>query len=326
MRKSAFAGIAALVIGLALIGCDTGGNDKYTATYNTGRGEGTAPTSQTVDEGTTIYLPNQGNMTPPSGETFDGWKDGGGMPYTAGESYTMDANVKFTAQWKTGGGLGGSFKLEGDVYESNQGILGITYTKTAKTGTITASPGNATAKLSNSHFSMTIGEPPDSVLENFSSAILIAGFDDLLGEAGGPKIVLNPDSGVKAAVLTLTLDDGATIQKTETELSLLSLSPSMRIKTVVYMYVDNDINVTMNDWTYTIPTGGAEPAEETGITIIVKKSTLELTKGWNPVCLEIKTPFSLTEPTGNTTITVSGSVGDPDLKWVIGDNPLPIID
>jgi hypothetical protein len=116
------AGMAALALGMALIGCDNGTTKRqYTATYAVGRGSGEAPAKQTVDEGTAIYLPNQGSMTAPMGETFDGWKDGGGTAYTAGESYTVDANVTFTAQWKTGGDGGDIFAgtWEGITYETN---------------------------------------------------------------------------------------------------------------------------------------------------------------------------------------------------------------
>jgi hypothetical protein len=69
----------ALVVGTALIGC-TPLTDatQYTVTYAVGLGGGTAPATQTVDEGTAITLPGQGDMTAPAGELFDGWKDDGG--------------------------------------------------------------------------------------------------------------------------------------------------------------------------------------------------------------------------------------------------------
>ncbi|GHV81101.1 hypothetical protein AGMMS49944_28920 [Spirochaetia bacterium] len=83
-----------------------GGGTQYTITYSTGSGTGAAPASQTVTAGTAITLPGQGSMTAPSGQTFDGWQDDGGTPYSAGASYTVNANVTFTAQWTTGGGGG----------------------------------------------------------------------------------------------------------------------------------------------------------------------------------------------------------------------------
>jgi hypothetical protein len=97
--------LAALALGMALVGCDNGTTkSQYTATYTVGRGSGSAPASQTVGEGAAITLPGQGSMTAPSGELFDGWKDGGGTAYAAGVGYTVTANVTFTAQWKTDDG------------------------------------------------------------------------------------------------------------------------------------------------------------------------------------------------------------------------------
>ncbi|GHU73538.1 hypothetical protein FACS189450_13500 [Spirochaetia bacterium] len=99
--------LGAIALALSLIvltGCPPAGGTQYTVTYSAGNGSGSAPASQTVDAGTAINLPAQGNMMAPSGQIFDGWRDGGGTAYTAGESYTVDANVKFTAQWTTGGG------------------------------------------------------------------------------------------------------------------------------------------------------------------------------------------------------------------------------
>ncbi|GHT22873.1 hypothetical protein AGMMS4957_13650 [Bacteroidia bacterium] len=90
-----------LTLGMVSVGCnDTTEPPQCTVSFTPGRGDG-SPVNQTVDVGTLINLPNQGNMTAPVGETFDGWKDGGGTPYQVGDSYTVTANVLFTAQWKT---------------------------------------------------------------------------------------------------------------------------------------------------------------------------------------------------------------------------------
>ncbi|GHT97869.1 hypothetical protein FACS1894142_3360 [Spirochaetia bacterium] len=97
------AALAAMLV-FGIISCkDPTGTTTYTVTYTVGRGSGDVPAKQTVDEGTAITLPNQGSMTAPSDETFDGWKDGGSTAYAAGASYTVNANVTFTAQWKTSG-------------------------------------------------------------------------------------------------------------------------------------------------------------------------------------------------------------------------------
>jgi hypothetical protein len=80
------------------------GGQTYTVTYNRGTGGGTAPVSQTVNAGESISLPGQGSMTPPGGSgTFTGWSSGG-IIYSTGQSYMVNGNVTFTAQWSGGGG------------------------------------------------------------------------------------------------------------------------------------------------------------------------------------------------------------------------------
>jgi hypothetical protein len=71
----------------------------YTVTYSAGGGEGTAPDAQSgAVSGVTIMLPDQGGMTAPAGKIFAGWS-ANGQAYAAGASYTVTANVTFTAQW-----------------------------------------------------------------------------------------------------------------------------------------------------------------------------------------------------------------------------------
>jgi hypothetical protein len=73
----------------------------YTVSFSSGEGEGTAPANQTVEAGTSITLPNQGGMTPPTGKTFAGWKTGD-TTRQAGDSFTVNENTSFTAQWTSG--------------------------------------------------------------------------------------------------------------------------------------------------------------------------------------------------------------------------------
>jgi hypothetical protein len=88
-------------------GTTGGGGDTttYTVAFDAGDGSGTVPVSQTVNSGQSITLPGQGSMTAPSGKSFNGWRTGG-QNYGAGASYTVNGNVTFTAQWRTGGGGG----------------------------------------------------------------------------------------------------------------------------------------------------------------------------------------------------------------------------
>jgi hypothetical protein len=105
------------VIGFSLMGCDDGngggnggnnggGTTSYTVSFDAGNGDGTPPASQTVNAGSSITLPGKGDMTAPTGQSFNGWRTGG-QNYAAGDSYTVNGNVTFIAQWTTGGGGGG---------------------------------------------------------------------------------------------------------------------------------------------------------------------------------------------------------------------------
>jgi hypothetical protein len=73
----------------------------YTVIFSTGEGSGTAPADQTVEPGKSITLPNQGSMTAPAGKTFAGWKTGE-TTKQAGESFTVNGNTSFVAQWTNG--------------------------------------------------------------------------------------------------------------------------------------------------------------------------------------------------------------------------------
>jgi hypothetical protein len=97
----------ALIFGLAFTGCspttDGGGNTvtQYTVSFDGGDGEGDPPASKKVDEGGTITLPDEGDLTAPAGKEFDGWKaDGTGTTRRPGYAYTVTKNVEFVAQWK----------------------------------------------------------------------------------------------------------------------------------------------------------------------------------------------------------------------------------
>jgi uncharacterized repeat protein (TIGR02543 family) len=75
----------------------------YTVTYHANGGSGTAPSSQTVNTGTSVYVAGQGSLIY-SGKTFDGWNTsstGGGAPHAAGSSLTVTADITLYAQWIT---------------------------------------------------------------------------------------------------------------------------------------------------------------------------------------------------------------------------------
>jgi hypothetical protein len=89
----------------------------YTVSYAAGEGGGNPPAGQTVNAGTAITLPDQGTMTAPAGKTFNGWTAGSGGTFSAGGSYTVNADVTFTARWKAGGtNIPGATPLAEGVY------------------------------------------------------------------------------------------------------------------------------------------------------------------------------------------------------------------
>ena len=121
MKKQLFvAGMigVALTFGLVLAGCDNlldalgakseENSSTYRVSYDLGGGGGTPPAERTVASGTSILLPGEGSMTAPDGKEFDGWETGG-TTYAVGDSYTVNSDVTFVAQWKnvSGGGGGG---------------------------------------------------------------------------------------------------------------------------------------------------------------------------------------------------------------------------
>jgi hypothetical protein len=76
-------------------------DQQYTVTYLANGAGGTPPSVQTVNEGSSITLPDAGGLTN-SGKTFNGWNTaaaGSGTAYAEGASYTVNANTNFYAQW-----------------------------------------------------------------------------------------------------------------------------------------------------------------------------------------------------------------------------------
>jgi uncharacterized repeat protein (TIGR02543 family) len=74
---------------------------RYTVTYLANGAGGTPPSPHTVNEGASVTLPGEGGLTN-SGKTFNGWNtaaNGSGTGYTAGASFTVNANTNLYAQW-----------------------------------------------------------------------------------------------------------------------------------------------------------------------------------------------------------------------------------
>jgi uncharacterized repeat protein (TIGR02543 family) len=109
LKKTTISSVALVCVLLAMMftitDCDkpTDGTDEtsdFTVSYDVGTGSGTAPANQTIASGKAFYLPGQGNMTAPSGQTFNGWRTNG-QNYSAGDNFTVTGNTIFLAQWLT---------------------------------------------------------------------------------------------------------------------------------------------------------------------------------------------------------------------------------
>jgi uncharacterized repeat protein (TIGR02543 family) len=75
--------------------------DRYTVTYHANGGTGTAPSAQTVNEGSTITISGRGSLSY-TGKNFNGWNtetDGSGTSYAANNSLTVNENINLYAQW-----------------------------------------------------------------------------------------------------------------------------------------------------------------------------------------------------------------------------------
>ena len=75
--------------------------DTYTVTFDLNGGGGTVPSPQTADVGSSIILPDPGNLSK-NGYTFSGWNtntSGTGTNYSASAFYTNTANIILFASW-----------------------------------------------------------------------------------------------------------------------------------------------------------------------------------------------------------------------------------
>jgi len=80
---------------------DNGGTNTYTVTFNANGGNGTAPSAQTVNAGSSITLPSGSGLSN-SGYTFGGWNIspyGTGTNYSVGSSYMPTDNIILYAMW-----------------------------------------------------------------------------------------------------------------------------------------------------------------------------------------------------------------------------------
>jgi uncharacterized repeat protein (TIGR02543 family) len=77
----------------------------YTVTFNSNSGSGTTPSAQTAKSRSAIALPSGSGLSG-SGYPFGGWNtntSGTGTNYSAGSSYTVNANITLYARWDSPG-------------------------------------------------------------------------------------------------------------------------------------------------------------------------------------------------------------------------------
>jgi uncharacterized repeat protein (TIGR02543 family) len=107
-KLKVFSILLACLMALVLTSCDTfalGGDGRtsqtFTVTFGVNGGSGTAPSTQTVNAGSSIVLPSGSGLTR-SGFSFGGWNTntaGTGINYPTGSSFTPTANITLYAKW-----------------------------------------------------------------------------------------------------------------------------------------------------------------------------------------------------------------------------------
>lgn len=191
--------------------------------------------------------------------------------------------------------------LSGDVFEEEMpgNPSDATYIKTEQTGNITANIGGVMGPLAEGRFSITLGEPLEEELGDFSTAPM-----ELFGQWQNP--VLSPDTGVGFAALSLKLGE-IPIQQTDIKIILGSESTSIDATSVGYLYVDQDVTVTLEEQT--------EPLGEEDLgTLTLNRAILRFKRGWNALTVRTLMDFGGV----GQTMTVSAYLGvPPGIRWVL---------
>ncbi|MDR1412066.1 MAG: InlB B-repeat-containing protein [Spirochaetaceae bacterium] len=103
MKKLHYVFCMVALCSMILQGCSQpAGNSNnprsFTVSFDAGNGSGIAPDDITVNEGETITLPGQGELTAPQNYIFNCWKTGG-VNYYPDTDFIATKNVVFIAQW-----------------------------------------------------------------------------------------------------------------------------------------------------------------------------------------------------------------------------------
>jgi hypothetical protein len=207
------------------------------------------------------------------------------------------------------GNLGdGDLVLEGTVYTGDYNFqTGVdTYEKYTTAGTVEVWVSNGSAAneklgegpLTNGEFDISISKKP-AALVGFSA--LATFFDEWDTPTANPE-------DVNGTVLFLQLQGIGNIAKGESGGSVNGNEFSGTNKSVIYLYVDKDVTITLG--------ANEGSGTEQAVAYTANAATLKLTRGWNALYREIK--GTMTQTSASQTLSVS--VGNPDLKWVIQNN------
>jgi hypothetical protein len=200
------------------------------------------------------------------------------------------------------GNLGdGNLVLEGTVYtqDFDEDTYKLTY-EPYPTGIEVEVYANGSEKLGGKSvtggtFKITVEKPAN-----------LAGFDDLAEYFEGWDNPTAAPADGKGAMISLRVKDTSNrIYKTETDFSGNQTSGSMTTKSVDYVYVNKDVTITLGEDTVT-EEGSSTPCKYNAV-------TLTLSEGWNALYTE----YVATGNEASSSATMSISVKNPDLKWVI---------
>jgi len=220
-----------------------------------------------------------------------------------------------------------TLNLSGQVYtkEENTTATSISITYTKFTGNLEDIIGHGSngviggsGKITNGVLSFTIGTP---------EADSLVALDDFLSdlERQGYTNVNASEQGVKGAQIQRLLvnDDewSESLYRRNTILSNVSSTKcSWNDVQVVYIYVDADVTISAKGYNFSdSDTYEGVPWSESGT---VNDLNLQLKKGWNSVCTKVVGTQTITgtwdaTQSNTETYTVTVSLDNPDLKWVL---------
>jgi hypothetical protein len=208
---------------------------------------------------------------------------------------------------------GGNLVLEGTVYTTtfNESALKYEYNlyETADIVEVWASAGAASEKLgegplTNGKFNISVTQKPASLSSDFAGTI----FSPWTNPGAEP-------ADAKAAQISLrSAGTHGRIRKTQATASGTRDNGKETEEAVMYLYVDMDVTITLEangDSGITDREGDEIPYTDT-----YNAATLKLAKGWNALYQE----YEITATSSGLSRTVSVSVKNPDLYWILNTN------